>query len=268
LIEKPQLRGFKIFTDNLAAIDLRIANAKIDKPFVVGFSVLELSKLLMYDFYYDYVKAKFGDSARLLFTDADSLMYHISGCNPYEQFFRDRKEFFDFASFPHDHKYYDASNNKIIGKFSDESNGGIIKEFVGLRPKMYSYVFSGEDVMEKHRAKGIQYQVAKNLKHSDFLEQLDNPHENRLVNRRIGSKLHRLYTIEVNKRGLCAFDDKRVLLEDGISSLSYGHHAITAEEMVIGDETTHAHMFTRWTLMHSDQTIRKKYDVARHFESV
>ena len=230
--------GFKIFKEKLAAVNLRKTVAKINKPFIVGFTVLELSKLLMYQFHYDYVKRNFGNSAQLLFTDTDSLMYLIRGRNPYEQFSRDHKEYFDFGSYPKDHKYYNGSNNKVIGKFSDEASGKIIKEFVGLRPKMYSYVIHNgtqQQPTEKHRAKGIQYQVAKSLKHADFLSQLNNPTENRLLNRRIGSKLHRLYTIEVNKRGLCSFDDKRILLEDGIATLPYGHYAVTAGQLEIGD---------------------------------
>ena len=161
LIEKPQMKGFKIFTENLAAVDLRRIRANIDKPFVVGFTVLELSKLLMYEFHYDYIQKEFGDSAQLLFTDTDSLMYHISDCNPYEKFYRDRQKYFDFASFPSSHKYYDPGNNKVIGKFKDEANGRQIKEYVGAKTKMYSYLFAGPEEEEKHRMKGVQYQVSK-----------------------------------------------------------------------------------------------------------
>ena len=102
---------------------------------------------------------------------------------------------------------------------------------------MYSYLMTNErssDLQEKHRAKGIQYAVAKKLRHQDFLEQLNNPHENHQVNRRIGSKLHQLYSIKTEKRGLCAFDDKMVLLEGGITTLAYGHYQVTAEEVDIG----------------------------------
>ena len=100
LLEKPQLKGFKIFSERLAAIDLRKVEAKIDKPFYVGFTVLDLSKLHMYKFHYRYIQKRFGLNAKLLFTDTDSLMYHIRGSNPYEQFYKDRLEYFDIASFP------------------------------------------------------------------------------------------------------------------------------------------------------------------------
>ena len=234
-IEKPHMRGFKIFKPQLAAIDLRKTKARIDKPFYVGFTVLELSKLHMYKFHYRYIKAKFQDQAKLLFTDTDSLMYWIRHRNPYNQFLEDREEYFDFSAYPKNHPCYDPLNNKVIGKFKDEANGAQITEFVGLRPKMYSFLINKEVPQEKHTAKGIQFAVSKKLKHADFLSQLNNPHENRLANWRIGAKLHELYTIKTDKRGLCSFDDKRVLMEDGIASLAFGHYGITGEHIEIGD---------------------------------
>ena len=234
LIELPHYKGHRIFDENLAAIDLRKIEAKIDKPFYVGFVVLELSKLHMYKFHYRYIKKNFGDKAQLLFTDTDSLMYHINETDPWPLFWRDRKEYFDFASYAKTQKYYDPQNNKVIGMFKDEVLGKQIIEFVGLRPKMYSYITNDQQVSGKHTAKGIQYAVAKNLTHEQYLQQLNNPHENRLVNRRIGPKLHRLYSIQTNKRGLCSFDDKRVILEDGISTMAYGHYKITGDVVNVG----------------------------------
>ena len=128
------------------------------------------------------------------------------------------KNLFDYSGYPKDSPYYDNTNNKVIGKFKDECNGVPIGEFAGLRPKMYSYILTllNGILIEKHRAKGIQSAAAKKLRHSDYMAQLNCPLENFLQNRRIGSKLHKIYSIEVNKRGLCAYDDKRYLLEDGM----------------------------------------------------
>ena len=126
----------------------------IDKPLYVEFRVLELSKLHMYNFHYRYIKRIFNDSAQLLLTDTDSLMYLLTGINPYEQFFQDRTEFFDFASFPRDHKFFHQANNKVIGMFKDEANGKQITEFVGLRPKMYSYLTNSVTKLRKACGKG------------------------------------------------------------------------------------------------------------------
>ena len=119
--------------------------------------------------------------------------------------------------------------------FKDEANGAQVVEFVGLRPKMYSYLLNEGAELEKHRAKGIQLAVAKKLRHADYIEQLQRPKENHLSNRRLQSKLHRIYSITVEKRGLCAFDDKRVIMEDGVTTFAYGHYAITGDVLAIGD---------------------------------
>ena len=236
LIEKPQMTGFKIFSEDLAAINLRRVKAKIDKPFYVGFTVLELSKLHMYKFHYRYIKKTFGNTAKLLFTDTDSLMYHITGENIYDQFFRDKEEYFDFSNHKPESKYYFDGNKAVIGKMKDEAAGQEITEFVGLRPKMYSFLIENEQgqINGKNRAKGIQYAVAKKIPHQEYLDQLGNPHENRQENRRIGTKLHRLYSIKTKKRGLCSFDDKRLILDDNITTLPYGHYKFDAKVEVIG----------------------------------
>ncbi len=98
----------------------------------------------------------------------------------------------------------------------DETAGKKITEFVGLRPKMYSYtVECDKNIDAHHRAKGIATSTSKKLRHQDYLDQLQMPCETQLTNRRIGYKLHNVHSIEVQKRGLCAFDDKRFLLDDG-----------------------------------------------------
>ena len=102
-----------------------------------------LSKVLMYEFHYDYIKNKYGNNSRLLFTDADSLMY--------EDFSND-KEMFDFSNYSTKSKYYDNSKNLVVGKMKDETAGVGIKEFVGLKPKMYSYLV--DDDSEHKKAKG------------------------------------------------------------------------------------------------------------------
>ena len=102
----------------------------------------------------------------------------------------------------------------MCGKFKDEMGGVPIVEVVALRPKMYSF-YTTENPDGVHRAKGITRGASKTLRHQDYVDQLEQPHEKYLPNRRIGHRLHKLYSIETNKRGLCAFDDKRFLLEDG-----------------------------------------------------
>ena len=125
----------KIFDKNYAAIHEIEPVLTLNKPIFVGFTVLELSKWLMYDFCYNFIK-KHCD-AELLFTDTDSLTYEIKSEDVYEKNFK-HKHLFDFSNYLEDSKFFDQANKKVIGKMKDVSEGKIIDEFVGLKSNMYS----------------------------------------------------------------------------------------------------------------------------------
>ena len=137
-VSKPNFISQKIFSRDFVAIHQIKSVLILDKPVYVGFSILELSKLLMYKFHYEYVKNKF--DSKLLFTDTDSLVYEIKEEDVYAKSFQD-KEFFDVSNYPVFSKYYDPKNNAALGKMKDEFKGKIISEFVGLKSKMYSLIF-------------------------------------------------------------------------------------------------------------------------------
>ena len=107
----------------------------LKKPIYVGFTVLELSKWLMYGFDYNFITKHF--DAELLFTDTDNIIYKIKSEDVYEEFFK-HKHLFDFSNYPKDSKFSDQTNKKVIGKMKDVSEGKIIDEFVGLKSKVYS----------------------------------------------------------------------------------------------------------------------------------
>ena len=110
----------------------------LNKPIYVGFYVLELSKLVMYDWHYNYFAKKFNCS--LFFTDTDSLVYEIKDVDDvYEKIYED-KELFDFSDYSKESKYYDESNKKVVLKMKDEMHGKVISEFVCLKSKMYSLI--------------------------------------------------------------------------------------------------------------------------------
>ena len=196
LSEMPHCKQVRIFEERLVGIELKKSERKISKPFDVGFTVLELSKLLMYQFHYDYIKAKYGARAKLLFTDTDSLMYHIETNDVYADMRADKHKF-DFSDYPDTHPNHDVTNCKKIGVFKDETNGQPIVEFVGLMAKMYSYTVARMDevenvmVADKHRAKGIQFQASKRISHADYVRMLREPHQQTVSNRRINSKNHK-----------------------------------------------------------------------------
>ena len=111
-------------------------------------SILDLSKTLMYDFHYNYIKQKYGDKAKLLFTDTDSFMYVIQTEDFYKDISVDVKRRFDTSDYPPNHpsSIPPGFNKKVLGMFKDAAGGKVIDEFVGLRAKLYSYkMFGGEE---------------------------------------------------------------------------------------------------------------------------
>ena len=133
-VSKRNFISQKIFDKNVVANHQIKPVLTINKSIYVRFSILELSKLLMYKFHYEYVKFKF--YARLLITDTDCLVYEIKGEDLYEQYFQD-KCLFDFSEYPVNSKFYDISNKKAIGKMKDEFKEKTIYEIAGLKSKMY-----------------------------------------------------------------------------------------------------------------------------------
>ena len=125
----------KIFDKNYAAILEIKPVLTLNKTIYVGFIVLELSKWLMYDFHYNFIKRSF--DAELLFTDTDSLTYEIRSEDVCEEFFK-HKHLFDLSNYPKDPKFFDPTNKKVVGKIKDVFEGKKIHEFVGLKSTTHS----------------------------------------------------------------------------------------------------------------------------------
>ena len=112
-----------------------------NKPVYLGMSILDLSKSLMYDFHYNYIKTKYGDKVKLLFTDTFSLAYEIRTKDFYKDINPDIEKRFDTSDYPSNNLsgIKTELNSKVLGMFKDEAGGKQIVEFVGLRAKLYSY---------------------------------------------------------------------------------------------------------------------------------
>ena len=227
LSAKPNYKHCNIFSENLVAIHMKMTNLDFDKPVYLGMCILDLSKTLMYDFHYNYIKKKYGDKAKLLLTDTDSLMYEIQTEDFYKDISGDVKDRFDTSNYPFDHPsgILSGFNKKVLGMFKDEVNGDIIDEFVGLRAKLYSYkMFEGE---ESKKCKGVKKSVVKkSITHEDYKTCLTTGNEQLRKQNIIRSYKHEVYTEEVNKIALSANDDKRYILEDGINTLALRHYKI------------------------------------------
>ena len=127
---KPTYVSSKIFNKNLVAVHKTKEALTLNRPAYVGMCVLDLSKTLMYDFHYNYIKTKCGDKAKLLFTDTDSLTYEIEAEDVYQDFWND-KDKSDNSDYTENSPYYDKTNKKVICKFKDEATSIPIVEFVG-----------------------------------------------------------------------------------------------------------------------------------------
>ena len=132
---RPTYITHKIFGKDYAAIHEIKPILILNKPTCIGFTVLDLSKWLMYDFHYNFIKKNF--DAKLLFTDADSLTYEIKSESIYEEFFK-WKDLFDLSNYLKNSRFFDGTNKKVIGKMKDKFGGIIVGEFVGLKSKIYS----------------------------------------------------------------------------------------------------------------------------------
>ena len=135
LTSKPQLEEFRIINDNTALIDRVRTKVTLDKPIYCGFVILEISKLLMFEFHYRVMKMKYGSNAKLLFTDTDSLAYHITTPDLNADL-KDLQEHLDTSNYPKNHPLFSTDNAKVLGRFKDECAGKFALEFVGLRSKM------------------------------------------------------------------------------------------------------------------------------------
>ena len=225
LIAKPNFHAISIFSEDLVAINMKKTKQVFNKPIYLGMSILDLSKNLMYKFHYNYIKPKYGDKATLLFTDTDSLCYEIRTNDFYEDIAPDVNRLFDTSNYPKSHRSNIPTgvNKKVVDMFKDECAGKQILEFVGLTPKLYSYKVEGGD--EQKKCKGVKRLVVKrNISLADYRECLFTGERQLRSMNVIRSREHVIHSERVNKVALSCEDDKRVILDDRISTLAIGHY--------------------------------------------
>ena len=227
-VAKPNFKGPpKIFSENLVSVHMKKTSLTMNKPVYLGMCILDLSKIIMFDFHYNYIKPKYGNNAKLLFTDTDSLFYEIQTEDFYKDIAGDVKDRFDTSDYPENHPsgIPTGINKKVLGMMKDEAAGKNIKEYVGLRSKLYSFIM--EEGGESKKCKGVKRQVVENsITHEDYKTCLLTGKEKLARQNIIRSYQHEVYTEEVNKVALSAADDKRYILKDGIHTLAWGHYKI------------------------------------------
>ena len=227
----------------------------MNKPIYLGLCVLDLSKLLMYDFYYHKLNQIF-PNVKLLFTDTDSLCVRIEGCSDvyeriryatithYDGRISPAIDEFDLSGYDSKHSIFNgldqeeikklkSNNKKIPGKMKDELDGNTLIEFIGLRAKAYAFKQLVEyenydkdwcegDILEVKKLKGIQKCVVKeNVNFNNYFECLFENRPHYADTTAIRSYKHKMKTIKVRKLAMAPYDDKRYLLEDGVTSIPF-----------------------------------------------
>ena len=209
-------------------MEMKKTEVKVNKPLYLRQAILDISKTLMYEFWYDYIKPKYGDKARLCYMDTDSFIMHIKTEDFYKDIANDVERWFDTSNYDEkdNRPLLIGKNKKVIGKFKDELGGKIMTEFCVLRAKSYSFLIDGysDDDYEKNKvinkkAKGTKKCIVKrelmfeNYKGSLFNDEV-------IIRSQQGFKSdhHRVYTEEVNNIALGSNDNKRIQTYDKVTT--------------------------------------------------
>ena len=229
------------YANGLYYIEQERENIDYDRAFYVGTTILDLSKVLMLDFHYRYMKKKYNDKAELIYTDTDSFVYKIETDDLYQEMYNDRKEYFDLSNSSRK-EFYDDSNEKVVGFMKCETALRPIYEFIALKPKMYSFLCDEEvktiklndenkfietkkiiECTTHNKCKGIK--KSTNLKHDDYINVFASGKQTIEEQRGFIYKKHHVYTQLINKICLSSYDDKIYRFNNNYG-LPYGHYKL------------------------------------------
>lgn len=224
LIVQPNYKRWTAFDPNFVAIHMNHTKILMNKPISIGMAVLDISKEMMYDFFYNYLKRKYNERVELMYTDTDSFILNVKTECFYTDMMDDIDERYDTSDYAEDNIYgIPRKNKKKPGFFKDELNGKVMSEFVGLRSKMYAFTIDGSGG-ETKKAKGVKKYVLKNnIQFSDYLNSILRKTVLVRVQNTFRSKRHCMFSIRQEKIALSPYDDKRYVLEDNKTTLPWGH---------------------------------------------
>ena len=236
LVSEPNYHTINLISEDLSIIEMKKTKVKMNKPIYLGLSILEISKILMYEFWYDYMKPKCNDNVRLCYMDTDSFVMHIKTNDFYKDIASDVENRFDTSNYEVNtaepsslersalarRPLPTGKNKKVIGLMKFGLGGKIITEFVTLRPKTYSFLT--DDGKEDKKAKGTKKCITKKMiKFNDYNKSLLNGEIILKSQQRFISNKHDVYTEDVNKTALSDDDDKRIVSSKKIISYPYGY---------------------------------------------
>ena len=161
LISQPNFQNAYQISNKLCLVESKTIKTIFNKPIYLGACILETSKLHMYQFWYDHLKIKYNNKVELIYTDTDSFVIQVETNDIYKDML-ENKNLYDFSDYPINHTNYDITNKKVLGKFKDELNSLIISEFIGLKPKMYSFVYIDNNI-KINKCNNCEYDEYNNI---------------------------------------------------------------------------------------------------------
>ena len=220
---KPNFKSGVRFVENLMGCEMGKIKVVMNKPFYLGQTILDLSKIVMYEFHYDYMATKYGKKLDLCYMDTDSLIYNIETEDFYKDIAENVPARFDTSGYNPNRPLPVGLNKKVIGLMKDELGGEIMTELLIVRPKMYAYKTRSA---ESKKCKGItKCIVHKTISFEDYKACLfggGSSYRSQLLFR---SRKHEVKTLEVNKLALSREDDKRITI-NGVASYARGHYRV------------------------------------------
>ncbi|XP_072388457.1 uncharacterized protein [Diabrotica undecimpunctata] len=255
LIASSRFHSRTIFSENLVAIELKKSEVCFNKPLYIGAAILDISKLCMYDFHYNFMLPTMGEkNCSLLYMDTDSFIYELQCSDAYREVLKAHPSKFDTSDYAENNPYeIERLNKKIPGLMKDEANGKIITHFIGLRSKMYTFKLQiTDEEREKERqrlerkqlnkeriecdlgnlgitkkAKGVKYNIVRNkITYEDYEKCLKEFKLQTASQRCIRSYQHSVFSIEQSKTALSPYDDKRYLIPKSFNTLPWGHYLV------------------------------------------
>ena len=221
LVSEPNYHTMNYISEDLSIIEMNKTKVKMNKPIYLGLSISDISKILMYEFWYDYMKPKYNDNIKLCYMDTYSFIMNIKTEDFYKDISNDVEKRIDTSNYEVNRPLPTGKNKKVIGLMKDELGGKIIMEFVALRPKTYSYLT--DDCKEDKKAKGTKKCVTKRMIKFNYYKNCLLKDEVILKSQqRFISKKHDVYTENINKTAL-SNNDKRIVSSDKITSYPYGY---------------------------------------------
>ena len=206
LVLEPNYHTINLISEDLSIIEMKKTKVKMSKPIYLGLSILEISKTLMYEFWYDYMKPKYDNNVKLCYMDTDSFIMNIKTNDFYKDISNNVENRFDTSNYEVNRPLPIGKSKKVIGLMKDELGGKIITEFVTLRPK------------------GTKKCVIKKMiRFNDYKKCLLSDEVILKSQQRFISKKHDVYTENINKIALSNNYDKRIVSSNKISIHPYGY---------------------------------------------